>query len=409
MVIKKYLKYVFIFILLYLYLFNPYILVGSKTWGTMKILYVFLIAYFIDRKFLYLLWCFRYEAFVFFLIIGYSFIWGFVGGGDKVFIYTGIVNLIELLLLPIILAYLLNFYLEEESFSNILIFSIFCATAISIILFLTPELSQLVRTYTLLPDSKFFNLEHRGFGLASGLSYSYPIFLGIFVAVIFSMKMNFVFRIILLLMIAFAIAINARIGFAAVIVSVFLLIFNKKLNIFYKFFVILVGIFFSILIFNMFEEHELTKKWILSFFHQISDFFFGTELATEGTISTLGGRMLIFPDNLSQWFFGRGYSIFGTSSLGNVGVGSSDVGYVIQINYGGLVYFFLWVLLFLFLFRKGLKIISIYLVLVFLITLLISNIKGNSFYSNDFSRFIVLYICYFYLKKKYFYNYSGSF
>ena len=111
--------------------------------------------------------------------------------------------------------------------------------------------------------------------------------------------------------------------------------------------------------------------------------------------------MVFWPEDLSQWTVGRGVSVFGGEKNMN-----SDIGYINQINYGGLIYVLLILYLFIVLIKRMLKSkIDKFFIYSFIFISLLLNFK-TSFFTNVgiFRLFILIYFAMFYynfIQRKY--------
>ena len=117
---------------------------------------------------------------------------------------------------------------------------------------------------------------------------------------------------------------------------------------------------------------------------EVSSLLSGEE-QTTGTFGNLS-RMIIIPDRFLGFMLGTGKDIY----LAN---DSSDIGYILQLNYGGIIY----VLFFFFIVLKLYKIIrknnlpqNRWFNIVFIGTFLICNIKGNFFATHSGVRMLML-------------------
>lgn len=384
----SYIKNIVFVFLLYLYIYNPYLYIGGKSWGTLKILYLLIPFIFFSKdifKFVNLLWK---EAVLLLIICLYTTTWWF-DNGEFSHVRSSIVNFIELILVPAFLMFVFFKFFKNKNIVHYLVIVAIIGCIISVILFLSPSLSMIVRSYMVSVDDRMINIEYRGFGITDGNTFAYPLFLGTAICYNFSHK-TIIPNTILFPLCLFSIAINARIGFLPIILSVCFLFLNKKENnkriVPLLFFCLVALIIVFPILLNIKPE---TFEWTFSFFEQISDYFFGTQYSDSKstTFDALFGRMLVWPDTFSEWIFGRGFSIFGRANLSTVA--SSDVGYILQLNYGGIIYMLLWCLFFIVLLSKirGNK----YVFYVILFMLLIANIKGSVCGTNDFLRGVILY------------------
>ena len=95
--------------------------------------------------------------------------------------------------------------------------------------------------------------------------------------------------------------------------------------------------------------------------------------------------MIIFPDTIFGMIFGTGKDIYRAT------VHRSDIGYVQQIYFGGLVYLCLLLFAYYLIIKKYFRAIrNKNIVIAIVLVILIANYKGNALSSNEFVRFVVL-------------------
>ena len=109
-----YIKNILFVFILYLYIFNPYIYIFDKSWGTLKILYLLIPLCFFYRKIIFNILILRYELNILIIIFFYT-ISQFLMGGEPAFIRTSLVNIVELIIIPSILIYFFNYFLNNKN------------------------------------------------------------------------------------------------------------------------------------------------------------------------------------------------------------------------------------------------------------------------------------------------------
>lgn len=329
------------------------------------------------------------------LLILYSFFreLAHIGGFD--FFYPNLFFLFEIFLLPLGIIIIYNKISKDDLIVDIIKVA-FIAGIFSILMITIPALSEYVR-YSLLKEDEFTEaVAHRTFGLSESLTFSYGLIQGLMVPlVLFYSKSN---KKLLYTIPVFIICVlfNARIGFVPVIIGALVYMyynFNMK-----QFFIIILSLFggyFLLFQSDLFLKQKETIEWGLDFFVQLIDFTSGNTKTEDNTFDTLFGSMLVLPSDELSWIFGTGENIFGKFH-GK----TSDVGYIIQLTFGGIVYLALIFALMFFLvklfskFSDDEKRIG----LIIILTLLIINIKGNVFSTVGIFRLSVLILFWFYFK-----------
>lgn len=378
----KLLKLVTFFLILYLYIFNPILRIGMSGFGLIKVLYPFILFFIVFPASIKMLLNFRKELLLLLLIVFVNFV-HYAFGGDIVYVYNWVVNLIELFFLPMILAllYKMWFPTSKPPIMMLILGIAVLGSCISAIAFFVPEFSSFLRINTMAVDSKMFDVEFRLFGFASGLLYTYPVILGICVGYCLY-KSAFIYYLISLLLL-FAISINARVGFAPVVIAIFVLLvcFRK-----YKIIPLLIA--FSCMAFFLYEflsvNYEDTAVWIADFWFQMLNLVGGSN--NESSTFDALQRMIVLPNYGMEWFFGTGENIFGVYGK------SSDIGYVIQFYFGGILYC---LLLYYFVYSIYQKYVNLrvdkFVTTILFLTIIIANYKGNIINTNEVFRFMMFY------------------
>ena len=182
-----------------------------------------------------------------------------------------------------------------------------------------------------------FMMSYRGYGFAATLLDTFGYGMGLISGILFlSRKKKYViFKIIGCLLCLFGTALNARTGlliFLVVIPSIILdWFFRKKINIKDIKKIIYITISFCILIFLSLKtniKESITFSWIKGGFLSVFNFLFRIDASYQlGSMknSLFNKGFWQFPDNLFNFLFGTGHSVYGTKDI--IGVGS-DSGYV---------------------------------------------------------------------------------
>jgi hypothetical protein len=134
------------------------------------------------------------------------------------------------------------------------------------------------------------------------------------------------------------------------------------------------------------EQYASIKNWVLSSFLDTSDLL--SDSSNAGGNYGVLADMFQIPKNL---VFGSGKYIYAK------GLNSSDIGFILQLNYGGIIYVLL-ILLFMLkiTIRSFLKLgFTHWFPIVVTLTMFVVNIKGNFFAANPgFNTILLLYFAY---------------
>jgi len=305
-------------------------------------------------------------------------------------LYLNVVFLIECFVASF---YIINSFVglnREGRLEKIIFWTAITSALISIILLLNPDWSVYVRVNVLKDElvNKYGLEGHlfRGFALAEGTTFSYGIACALIFIMMYKVKGYEFFYIPSLLMIFVSIILNARTGVVVVLYGLFVLALVDFKSTLKK-----AAIFFSMIFFvsylvllGDFSQYERTINWIADFVIELTTFTHGE---AGGTIDVLTREMLFFPRSMAEIFFGAGVNVYEQYDP------RSDVGYVNQIYFGGVLYltallvmvFFMWYRL---AFARGQSLMAA----IFFGSLLIVNFKGDSFnISTSFTRLISLY------------------
>jgi hypothetical protein len=326
-------------------------------------------------------------------------------GGDPVIGYTHIIFFIEIFFIPLFLVtytHKAGIRDNKKYFRLILVLGGF-ASVLSAVSFIVPSIGNLMR-YEIMDtksDSILYTDSYRGFGLASGLTYAFGIIQGSMIALsAFHIRDNRWFILFYPLVIV-SILLNARTGIVVAFVGIMIYLFvNIKIKSLLNIsFAILFTYMIIIQALSTFSISTETIWWIEDFFEQFISVRMEKSLNATYTMDSLFNRMWVWPNGHGEWIFGKGLIIFGQNDASN-----SDIGYIQQLNYGGLVYtFILGVFLIKVIKRMMKNNIDITQVLFFIGVFIVANLKGNYLINSGSFRFM-MYIYYFTIYTQYTHN-----
>lgn len=337
--LKRIVLYILLFVIVYLYINNPLFVFtgGSESIRWLYVLFPLALLIY-PSLFKEYLRHFRPYIIVFLFIVLYlSFVW--LSGGEPRYFTKSITATIEDVLLPFVFfAFFYVLRLTEKQFiSFLLLFGCACAF-ISVLCIFNPTIASYFRESISVGNDYLDTHLYRGFGLSYSLTYAYGISLAIIlVAGIHYIHDNkwFIFATPFILL---SILLNARTGAIVVIAGLILTLFAKKRRSgFIIAPIVIIALFFG---FTMLISSEKITDASLAFVEDFSYALSGYASGEEaGAISVLRTQWLV-PDDIVGWLIGQGVDVY---KMG--GKNHSDIGFFIQLNYGGLVYLGLLLLL----------------------------------------------------------------
>lgn len=389
---KKSLYFLYI-VLLYLSLHNfPIYGVGSKSIAYIFTLLLLVLGY---KEYVAILKKIKIEVWMFLLILSYA-LFRTLAGGDFALLTKHIVAICDMIFTPITL-FLISLKIgikgENRYVRSFLIFGCI-ASVISLISFIYPSVQAYIK-YTILnlqPDNQLYWNNYRGFGLSASLSSNYAYIQGtLFVLGCYYFRENkwiLWFLPLLFLSTIF----NARTGVIISIVGVFLYLLLNE-NVKYSVFVGIVGILFFVSLQDILRGLGAGNdaiSWMLIAFNDFNEVVQSQDLTESNTGSILLGRMWVLPNTDLEWLFGKGYSLHR-----HLVDDTSDVGWILQLNYGGIIYMIILYLLILYMFYRLIIIKRYFFALFFIFIFAIVNTK-SSFLPNcdEFRMLMMLYIYY---------------
>lgn len=357
---------------------------------TFPILFIFLSIYSLlnFRKLVMFLQCFKKELTFILFFIFYCSLRALLGG-DSSFISMWVRTFFEFFLFSFVIIDILRKIgvssLDGLNATLIMLGSV--GAIISTACIVNPAFNMIVKAhFSVYNDSYLSELTYRCFGISDSLTYSYGIIQGIILLLCIIYIKKFKWSLFMIPFIILSILLNARTG---------IIVFGSSLLLFYilsKRFsnlitVILVGILITAIVMQLLRSYIDSDGliWIENFFIDIQNSF---SQKNESTFGTLLGDMAVWPSNVTEWFFGKGFSIYRNAKQ------TSDVGFFRQLNYGGLFYviplYYFVLLMYNVTKRNGYYIHAVLFLLIFFI----ANLKGDFIpYSGGF-RLIMLYYCF---------------
>lgn len=397
-------SYLLLLILLYIALNIPtlYFFPGSPTLYMLPFAYVYIT---LKQKWSVYLYCFRHELIVLSILCFYSFFLDFISNED-IYFQNVLYYIVDLFPLSFFLVLLCDDILSKNeneknniSLLDLIIFISFISGIISLFLFLNPEINNFLKSTVLrTPDKVLFDpflSAYRSFGFASGLLFNFPIMQGLIASLCILMFVRNRIYILFVPFIILSIFFNARIGFVPIVLCLILLLLRyKQYRLVYMYIALSILLFIMIAFyFELWDFFESTTEWVLTGVYAISDRFLNTNYSESFTTFDILDEMLVFPQN---YIIGDQIYLFGISS---------DIGYILQLNYGGfvliLMFLLFWIVLFSDLYKcSDSSFENRVFILIIIITVILSNYKGDFLEPSCAQRFIILFYVWKRMKKR---------
>lgn len=385
-------------LLVYLYLFQPPVLITKYIYiGVEFILFLVLILF--NRKFLaQLLGGFRQEFILLVFIVLYALVRdGLVG--EEVLSFRFLAWSFQAFIFGFALIVLFKFNIDRMFVA--FYWASVLAACISLMLVMFPSVDIMYKLVQLdtVPIYEKMEVRHRSYGISENLTFTYSYVLGFFAGYTLLILDKNKFLLIPCLLLLLGVSYNARIGFVAIILFLIYLLLRFRIKGLMVFVVLSVLLLLTLnsLFPDILDKVFFNKGWVFDFFYDLSDFFIGTNHVENSTLDTLTGDFLIFPETFPAWIFGTGEFLFEKKGM------NSDIGYIIQLYYGGLLFILLLFLLnIVFCFRLvKLNGIMHWFTFVFIASVLILNFKGFVFAATPGGRMLFLfYMCFVLLGRK---------
>jgi hypothetical protein len=232
---------------------------------------------------------------------------------------------------------------------------------------------------------------YRMFGLAKGYTFTMPLYQGICVIIAYvlgtyvSAKYYYLIPFYLL-----SIAVNARVAFISIVIApivIFVLQFKRQfLKETYKILIISSIVAGSVLLVKYNAENSSSLNawvWLYSGFEEIVKLKGGE---ATGNMESLADTMWFKPGGVDL-LFGTGEFVFGRTDQ------SSDIGYVINLYYGGIVFSLLLYASYTILIMKciGESLIETSIKYILIIYMYFANLKGNVFTPHDLTNGVIIF------------------
>ncbi len=336
---------------------------------------------------------FKNEIFILSILSFYCLVLDNVSGQDIYFVNC-LYYLVDILPISFFLVLLFNnIYTDKvlrfDNFINLIIFVSAISGLISILLFTYPDFNDYIRSNILRTDDKSFDYSYRSFGLASGLFFSYPIMQGLISALCLLYSKNRPYLLIAFIFIFPSVFFNARTGFIPIILCLlfFMVYFRVYKTTFLLFLLLLSFVLFGLFMSGLLIDMEYTIEWAMAALYAVSNVLFGTKYMEASSTFDILNNMILFPNNV---FFGDQKYYFGAL------VNASDIGYILQINYGGIILlvaiFIFWFCVFKQIYKLSKSRIECRAFCVILVvTFILANYKGDLMVPSCIQRFTILY------------------
>jgi len=405
----KYAKVVMLIVTVYVYIFNPLVKgLPNLIWLFLPIAGGYILYHSLTGKLLYL---FKNEMILVVLITLFTLLrdvdWT-NGTLNKNFLYVNGSLLVEAFPLSFFIVDVCSKKFEFSSkdsdnrLINVILWTCAIAAFITIILLVNPGLNNLMNNKILAASEYQQNNLLRGFGFASTLFYSYGLVQGTAAAIILLKmsedKKHFFVYFIVLIVLLISILVNARIGMAPVIIMICYLIFVRKKIKMFLYASGILGVLLVVFLSSDFaEKYQKIIEWGFSFFTQTLGFVSeGKHQAGSNTYSALG-KMVVLPDNIFDWIIGSGTDLFLHGQTSGT-ITHSDVGFVRQLYYGGIVYLTLLMTL---VTVMAVRLYNLrkhrWFFILFVLTVIAANIKSNFINNHSaFRLFLLIYMGFIY-------------
>ena len=255
------------------------------------------------------------------------------------------------------------------------------AVFFSILCLIIPSFGMYVRTSLISFGDEYTrnymeNNLFRGFGIASGLTYDYGLILAtIYSYCLFWGKTNNLWFVFFVPFLILSIFVNARTGVIVLAISTMLYFLTKKYGGRFLAKEILIIMIAVTLFYSLIDEG--TKWFIESFFDEISDL---TRSGESRTSSALAENLKVLPNNILEWIWGKGELVL---------YEDVDVGLILQLNFGGLLFLLLLITQCYVLIHK---VNDNYLKYSIIFLIIIADFKGNFFFNSGSFRMITFMI-----------------
>ena len=392
--LRESLRGLLVILILYCYIFNPPF--AFLPIGLSKFMYILAFPLFLLPAVRRMYWNnFSSITMQLLLYILYTFVIHVVFSSKASYAQINLFILFESFFTAYVIAYFLVRYYKNKADGYIL-WTTILACFITTLLIINPHLNTFVRDTLLVEarDGLQDVFAFRAFGIADDLLFTYAIALsvGLCICMQYARRNSVYYFFIVFFLVA--IFFNARVGMVPFMLYVVYVAFvERRFSLFVKLALIIVLPVVFVLQSNILEDYKTTVEWITDGFFEIFNLLSGKQGDKASTFDNLS-MMLIIPETIGGFLFGTGEDIFLARK-------NSDIGYILQLNYGGIIYVFFFVFIVLGLYTKLKKYnTNKWFNFVFIGTFLICNIKGYFFYTCSGMRMLMLLFFVYILSKK---------
>lgn len=335
---KTFLRGICIVLILYLFFFEPNFSFVSGL-SSIYLVYALVFAGVLAGlvKFKKITSCFKRELLLLSLLLLYTLFRTLIGGARE-FLSHQIMAILNVYFVPLcIVSYLRSIDISHEQTVRYVLISGSVASLLTCLCFAIPSMDTYVR-FSLMEQTEDMYVQthlNRGFGVAGFLTSGYGSALALIACYgVFYGKDNKWFYLLIPFMVI-AMLINARTSFIVLALGILLYLFVER-RVRSIFTIAIVGGLFLLLAqlaITKLVDSELTINWVLSFFDELSTMMSGDSM-DDTTAGVLFGSQLVWPHGIFEWLFGAGANIFDYQP----GVGRSDIGFIRQLYYGGVIF-----------------------------------------------------------------------
>lgn len=396
----KYIRLLIILIIFYCYLYSPdFAFAGGL--GAIKFLYLLIfLALLSYNNFFKILKKFRKLFTILSLILFYTLFRTAIGGAPS-FIIAQTVSFIEVLILPAsICFFLIRQNITFDYFIRCVLFTSVIASLISCLCIAVPGIGDFVRfnLQVINEEDYLYNNLFRGFGLSSGLTSTFGNIQAIIILFALSYDKHNKWFYIAIPFVIISIIFNSRTPIIILALGLLLKILYSRLSIrtLMSLAILICGVYFILpQLLTFFEVSDSSLYFITSFFDEMQGVVDEGNISGSTTATILFKRMIVLPTDIWGWIFGYGSDIF-TATNGP----RSDIGFIRQLYYGGLLYMSLLFTLVNYVFKNLKRYSTKTFAYSFLIVFFIANTKGLFLIDTGGFRLFVLVMMYMVLNEQ---------
>lgn len=388
-----YIYYLLFLIVLYIYMYNPPISFIGGTVLPYVLVFVSLVCnIYNNQKWLGYIRFFKIEYFLFIVVLLYSFLRSGIVGDYSYIVRHLLTVLYFVSVIPFLLVFANKVGIKSvpQLLTALLIISSF-AGCVSVLAIIVPEIDEYIRGVIIQyqEDDYLYGKITRGYGLASGLTSSYGYIQGVMAALGFLYYKSNKWFLFFMPIVFFSALINARTGVLITIFGILVFMFSKNLKALVPVLIVTtIFVFYFENIMRMLNINDFTVAWILDFQDKMVEEMYSGDIH-NGYISNLFHRMVVWPSDF-EWIVGRGINLYDIKTK----IGHSDMGWFIQLNYGGLLYVALLFSIFITIAKRLLKLNSAFAIF-FIGVVLVVNTKSIFFPSiSFFPSLMLVYVVY---------------